>query len=280
MKIVALFVALLAVLAGWSLSRPRDHTLTTDQNDDAVIRSAATEPRSAVLVELFTSEGCSSCPPADRLLADLERKQPVEGALVIPLSEHVDYWNRLGWTDPYSSRLFSDRQSEYARALGSERVYTPQMVVDGRYEFVGNDGAKSREVIAGAARGSKANVVIDRDESVPGTMRGDLSVRVRVERLPDLEEVDGAEVLLAITEGPVYSMVARGENAGSRLSHIAVVRSLNTIGKIKSREAGFSARRVVRLDPRWHRANLRAVAFVQATKSRTVLGAATASLAE
>ena len=103
--------------------------------------------RTPVVVELFTSEGCSSCPPADRLLARLEREQPVEGAEVVALAQHVDYWNDLGWADPFSSHEASERQGEYAEAFGKDGVYTPQMIVDGRTEFPGGQSGKAFETI-------------------------------------------------------------------------------------------------------------------------------------
>src|SRR5579871_3134619 len=111
--------------------------------------------RTPVVVELFTSEGCSSCPPADAVLARLKHDQPVEGAEVIALSEHVDYWNYIGWSDPFSSHDFSARQSGYARAFRLNEVYTPQAVIDGRAEILGSDQGRAEEEIARAARTPK-----------------------------------------------------------------------------------------------------------------------------
>jgi len=221
--------------------------------------------RTPVLVELFTSEGCSSCPPADALLIQLER-QPIASAEIIVLSEHVDYWNRLGWTDPFSSAEVSRRQSRYSEAWGKDGVYTPQMVVDGRAELNGSDGRKAQQTIARAAQEKKAVVKL----AIAGER-----LRVEVTELPHSRD---AEVLLAITEGNLKSDVRRGENSGRSILHTGVTRRLEVIGTAKS-GATFSADPKLTLEKNWKRADLRAVVFVQERGSRRVLGAAAISLA-
>src|SRR5271165_5951072 len=142
---------------------------------------AAEPARTPVLLELFTSEGCSSCPPADRLLETLDRTQPIAGADIIVLSEHVDYWNSLGWRDPFSSATFTDRQNTYASKLHHESVYTPQLIVDGRSELVGSNAAKAKQVIEMAAREEKAPLQLEASEPQSRKSR----VRISLQRWPN-----------------------------------------------------------------------------------------------
>lgn len=208
-----------------------------------------------VLVELFTSEGCSSCPPADALLEVLERTQPVAGAQIIVLSEHVDYWNRIGWTDPYSSAKFSARQEEYVRHFHIAGAYTPQMVVDGRSEFVGSDARAAESAIRSALR----------EQKVP--------VRVTVEGQTATVEVDAslarkANVYLAHAADSGTSDVLRGENKGRKLHHVAIAGDLRQVGTVDGRSA-FQTR-----VPAGNLVGSRLIAFVQEPGSGRILGAA------
>ena len=223
--------------------------------------------RSPVVVELFTSEGCSSCPPADLALEKLARSQPVRGAEIIPLSFHVDYWNRLGWADPFSSAQFSQRQEEYSDAFGGNRVYTPQMVVDGSREFVGDEGYAIRSVSEASAR-PKTRVELTL------TPRCELSSNLKVS-VGQLSGAAAPELWVAVTESGLSSEVSRGENAGRTLRHTAVVRQLRSLGEIKSDgNNGFQTSTQVSLQKSWKRSALQVVAFVQQKKDRHILGAA------
>ncbi|MEO7143373.1 MAG: DUF1223 domain-containing protein [Bryobacteraceae bacterium] len=232
---------------------------------------AAAESRTPVVVELFTSEGCSSCPPADRLLAQLDHSQPISGVEIIALEQHVDYWDRLGWTDPYSSPALTLRQQAYATALHSDNIYTPQMVVNGRAEFIGSDAGRASQEIERASRSPHANVAVSAGS-------GNV-LRLRVDQLPPLHLTDKVDVLLAVTETHLSDDVKRGENAGHRLGHAAVVRSLTKVGTIDPRRAGgFSMDVKLSLAKEWRRENLRAVLLVQERRNRRILGAASTGL--
>lgn len=227
----------------------------------------------AVLVELFTSEGCSSCPPADKLLAELDRDQRIPGITVIALSQHVDYWNRLGWRDPFSSAEFSRRQMAYAQALGIKDFYTPQMIVDGRTEFVGSHRATALEAIARAAHSPKATITLAIKPSTPDTAK----LTIQIENVPADSPNDKADVMLAVAESALKSKVNRGENSGRELAHSSVTRRLTRVAALDG--TTFQGESGVRLDPTWKRQNTKIVVFVQERASRHVLGAASINLA-
>ncbi|MGI8742829.1 MAG: DUF1223 domain-containing protein [Bryobacteraceae bacterium] len=232
-----------------------------------ILAAPAIPVQSAVLVELFTSEGCSSCPPADALLSSLDRSNSL-GLETVVLSEHVDYWNRLGWKDPYSSPRFSERQNAYAGRFHLDGVYTPQMVVDGTVEFVGNDAKRARAAIAQAAKAEKAVIRI-----VPLAMedRNALRVRVEVDALPASLQTGKAEVYLALAANEADSQVLHGENGGRRLHHVAVVRSLTPVGKIVP-GTPFLSEVSLPLNSGTSAKDLRLVAFVQERGQGRVLG--------
>lgn len=180
--------------------------------------------RTPVLVELFTSEGCSSCPPADALLAKLDHGQPIDGAEIIVLGEHVDYWDNLGWHDRFSSHQYTDRQSLYCGRLRVEGPYTPQMIVDGTDQFVGNDAAHAVRAIQHAAQDPKVKLIL----SQPVVDGRKISASVSASAV----QTKG-DLYAALVDPTDSTEVRGGENGGRRLQHVGVVRSLQRVGSLK-----------------------------------------------
>jgi len=221
---------------------------------------------SPVVVELFTSQGCSTCPPADRLLARLGREA---GANVVALSFHVDFWNHLGWSDPFSRADWSRRQEAYGRQFASA-LFTPEAVVGGTAAILGSDEQALRAAIAAAAGRPAVRVALEVEPSAD-------SLRARVE-LQVPAELQGRkfDLLLAVVESGLSTAVGRGENAGRSLSEDFVVRSLSRAGRLGARTgatARFSA--TLPLAAEWSRDKLGVVAFLQDPSSLGICGAAT-----
>jgi hypothetical protein len=182
----------------------------------------------AVLVELFTSEGCSSCPPADALLRQVNGSRTSAGLLVVGISEHVTYWNQLGWSDPYSSPIYTDRQTAYGQRFRLEGVYTPQMVINGAEQIVGSDRAAlaqavqkeaeqkprmSLSILSLSAAGDKLTVKFSTGGEVPAK---------------------GVDVIAVLADDSDKSNVLHGENSGQLLAHVSVARSIARVGKVQT----------------------------------------------
>ena len=212
-----------------------------------------------VLVELFTSEGCSSCPPADRVLTILQNDQLVPNADVITLGFHVDYWDDGGWKDWFSSLAYTRRQEAYARQLRIDSPYTPQIVVDGSTEFVGSNRATANQVIAKSAVQPKAAIELKVDN-------GKLLVNI-----PALPAHADATVYLAVAESGLTTRVGGGENSGETLVHTSVVRDLIPIGTIKASENSASLESAIPTNADWKSENLRYVVFVQENNTLKIL---------
>lgn len=213
-----------------------------------LLAPAAAPVRAPVLIELFTSEGCSSCPPADRLLAELDSR-------AIVLGEHVDYWDHQGWRDPFSSHANTLRQESYARHFGIEGPYTPQMVVDGVAQFNGAESKRALEEIALASAKEKAVIHLARVAA---------GMEVRVDSVPK-----SVDVMLAFALEGGASQVTAGENRGRNLRHVAMLRSLRKIGGAKK---GVGFHRLVELPA--GAASDRVIVFAQGSDMGRVYGAA------
>ena len=268
---LTLTVLIVFLLAG-AVSRVAVASDLSPNNAHDEARSDAASP---VLVELFTSEGCSSCPPADALLGKLDELQPIAGAQAIVLSEHVDYWNHDGWKDAYSSSFFTERQNEYERRFGLRSPYTPQMVIDGAAQVNGSDA----RAVAGAIETARGHAKIRvRISSVSLANAKTLRVHLEVDALPGDFKARKADVWVAVALNHAESHVSGGENKGRDIRHVAVVESIGKVGTVEKGK-NFDRDVLVKVkstaDP--DLANLRLIAFVQESDAGEVVGAALVS---
>jgi hypothetical protein len=240
------------------------------------ISSATAADRAPVVVELFTSEGCSSCPPAEALLGELAHTQPVEHAQIVPIAWHVDYFDHMGWKDPFSAPEYSQRQQQYAAALHTDQVYTPQMVVNGAVEFVGSDRNKAKAAINDAVRGDAAShpqpaisVQVIPSAQDPHA----IDIHWSTAALPHNLAAPGAEIALILTEDGLSTNVGHGENAGRTLQHDGVVRHWQLLAQ----PAAQGTAALVLADT-WHRDHLHAIILLQDPTTRHILAAGVAQL--
>jgi hypothetical protein len=235
------------------------------QTQSAVPSKAATP----ILIELFTSEGCSSCPPADAWLKQIDVSQPIPGAQAIVLSEHVDYWNHDGWKDPYSSSFFTDRQNAYVHALAGSSPYTPEMIVDGGTELHLENQAQVAQAFQRAAKAQQLPVSISAlsvDGDSPSLLRAHIDADGTAARY-------GADVYAVVALDHAESQVLRGENGGRHLTHAAVALSMVRIGRLEKGKP-FSQDFQTKLKPGLDPKNLRLIVFVQESGPGSVVGSA------
>jgi len=263
------FVRSLSALVFAALFVPLSAPAQGPQLETKPAAAAGTPAGAPVLIELFTSEGCSSCPPADVVLQKLDQFQPIPGAQLIVLSEHVTYWDHDGWKDPNSSQAFTDRQSSYETALGVKEPYTPQFIIDGTQ--VGQiDKLQELEQELNKAKDETKLPVRIGEVTVDPSNSGVLRAHVEADANPDKHNAD---VFVAIALDHVESQVLRGENGGKHLIHVAVVQELTKVGKL-SKGKSFAQDVQLKLKPGEDPKNLRLVAFVQESGPGKLLGAA------
>jgi hypothetical protein len=236
--------------------------------------TVATPGQGAVLVELFTSEDCSGCPPADALLRQVNGTQTRGGKLIVGISEHVTYWNQLGWSDPYSSPANTERQNDYGQHFHLEGVYTPQMVINGSQQIVGSD------------RAAFARAVQKEDEQHSPISLRILSLQVEGNTVTIAYSADGAvplngaEVIAVLADDYDRSNVLHGENAGETLAHVAVARSLVRVARLQITPQAAGERTVqIKLPPSFQAAATHhVILFAQTTGNGPVLAADTKPL--
>ena len=232
-----------------------------------VSKITSTDPSHPVLVELFTSEGCSSCPPADVFLKKIDGFEPAPGVRLIVLSEHVTYWDHDGWKDPNSSQALTDRQSSYETALGEKESFTPQLIVDGTAQLRLNEPQSLDGVLEKAAAEPKIPLRIS-DVSFDPSDPTRLRLHVNADAAPDQPNAD---IYVAVALDHVESQVLKGENGGKHLEHVAVVEQLVKIGRL-SKAKNFAEDVQLKLKPGTDPKNLRLVTFIQEPGPGKLLG--------
>ncbi len=258
-----LLVALCIPLTLFATGRPAQ-----TENKPAATQTSTGELH-PVLVELFTSEGCSSCPPADLLVQRMDTVQPIPGAQLIVLSEHVTYWDHDGWKDPNSSSLLTARQDSYEAALGVKSLYTPQLIIDGAQSVQMSDAQKLFDTLQKAAAEPKLALKIGDvavDPANPSVLHTHIETDVNAGK-------HNADVFVAVALDHVESQVLHGENGGHRLTHVAVVQQLVKVGKL-SKGKSFSQDVRLQLGAGVDPGNVRLVAFAQESGPGKLLGAA------
>jgi len=237
----------------------------------ASVLTASATPHT-VVVELFTSEGCSDCPPADAALAKIGMRNALPDINVIPLEEHVDYFNSRHWSDPFSQHAFTLRQCDYMRAFRNDDVYTPQMVIQGRTGFVGSDGARAHTEIDLSAHDSQFVPLTLTVRALPGK-----KLRISVNAQPSSSNSIEGGIYYAITQDGLSSDVTGGENRGHKLNHTAVVRRLERLSAYSS-SSGANSATTIALRPETDIQALHVVAFIQRDNGGEILSGAQVDL--
>jgi hypothetical protein len=228
----------------------------------ALLASGAGE-KTPVLLELFTSLGCSSCPPADKLLTQIDRQQPIAGGRLIVLSEHVDYWDTARWSDPFSSAAYTARQEAYDARFGVE-VYTPQLVVDGSKAVLGSDWRKAANAIQQSLSSAKITMHVR-------ATRGDGKAQLEIEAGPN-SSGKKAVLFVALAHDHADSHVGGGENAGREISEVAVAYALREVGRIEPGST-FQKSVSVSLPGKSTAGDSRAIVFARRSDTMQVIGA-------
>lgn len=217
--------------------------------------AAKTVNRQPVLVELFTSVSCFSCPPAEKMLTELESGQPFENAELITLEFHVDYRDGFGRKDVYASPLFTQRQRVYDRKFRTGKIYTPQMVVDGTIEFPGSNFKKAKKAVKRTVKNKKANIDLAMENE---------RLKVSISEIPEHQD---ATIYLAISEDGLKT-----RNSSKSVNNVSIVRRLIGMGRIMPGQNSIEIENSIQQEEGWKKENTKYIVFIQENSSRRIIG--------